>query len=591
MPLEGGASRLRGALVLALVVLVLLANGFIFYNSHLRLSAATREVAESVDTRELLSEMLNVLLSAETSHRGFMLTDEESYLVPYHEALLQAEQLLARLGRLLRTDAGQTQRLLTLQVLVSERFQEQSSALAVRRLQGVEAARRLLLDNQQQGTLEQIRAVIQAMQADEDAALEARRLDWENAQGGAFAAFVVFLTVSAALVLALFSFMRRELVNRGAYSRKLQKSADDLRRSLAEISTERNEIAQLATASTYLQGCQSLGELPEVLAPQLERLFPTHGGAVLARMTAGERLQVAAAWGGIAHPTELAASDCWALRQGQEHRHGIDGAAPVCPHLVEALDQRDVPTLCIPLTAHGETLGLLTLVALADAARDGPATDGGGAASADRLAAMLAKQLGLTLASLRIREVLKEQSIRDPLTGIFNRRYLDIVAPKEIAQALRAGRSIAVAMADIDHFKGFNDRHGHQGGDAALVAVAGFLQESIRLGDWLFRYGGEEFLLLIQGIEPSALLEQLERLRQGVATVTAQVDHLVLPPVTISIGAAMCPGHGRDLESLVEAADRALYAAKQGGRDQVRLASPVEAGGGPEPEGLLGHRS
>ncbi len=587
MPLGVGVSRLRGALVLALVVLVLLANGFFFYNSHVRLSAATREVAETIDTRQLLSEMLNVVLSAETSHRGFMLTEEDSYLVPYHEALLQAEHLLARIGRLLRTDAAQMQRLVNLQVLVSERFQEQSSALTARRLQGAEAARRLILDNQQQGTLDEIRAVVQVMQADEDATLEARRLDWETAQDQAFAAFVIFLTVSAALVLALFSFMRRELVNRGTYNRKLQENAADLRRSLAEISTERNEIAQLATASTYLQGCQSLGELPEVLAPQLERLFPAHGGAVLARTAAGERLHVVAAWGSIAHPGELAASDCWALRQGQEHRHAIGGPAPLCPHLAQALGQLDTSTLCVPLTAHGETLGLLTLVASPDAVPDGAAAGEGGVVSADRLAAMLAKQLGLTLASLRIREVLKEQSIRDPLTGIFNRRYLDVVAPKEIAQVLRAGRTIAIAMADIDHFKGFNDRHGHQAGDAALVAVAGYLQESIRLGDWLFRYGGEEFLLLIQGIDPPALVEQLERLRQGVAGVTARIDHQVLPPVTISIGAAMCPGHGRDLESLVEVADRALYAAKQGGRDQVRLAPPMAAGEGAMPEGLL----
>lgn len=551
MPLESRATRLRSGLMLGLAVVVLLGNGLFFYDSHARLRAVTREVTESVDIRQLLSEMLTVLLSAETSHRGFILTDQESYLVPYQESLLQADRLLAQLGPLLQSDAPQMRRLARLKALVAERFQELSQALAVRREQGHEAARRLIWDNQQHGTLDELRAVVGELQADETVTLEARRIDWEEAQNHAFAAFVVFLTVSAALVAALFGFMRRELVIRSVYNTQLKAYADDLSTSLAELRTERNEIAQLATASTRLQSCQSLAELPDVLGPLLQHLFPAYGGAVLTRAAAGEGLRRIAAWGdGADHPAEFAPGECGAPRQDREHRP-------------------DDPTLCIPLTAHGESLGLLCLAAAA------PASGGAAsaaAASAERLAAMLARQLGLTLASLRTREVLREQSIRDPLTGLFNRRYLDVVAPKEIAQAQRAGRTIAIAMADIDHFKAFNDRHGHQGGDAALVAVAGFLQESVRLGDWLFRYGGEEFLLLLQGIDSIALVQQLERLRQGTAAVAGRLDDLVLPPVTISIGAAICPAHGHDLESLVEAADRALYAAKQGGRNQVRLA-------------------
>ncbi|MCB1992725.1 MAG: GGDEF domain-containing protein, partial [Geminicoccaceae bacterium] len=330
-------------------------------------------------------------------------------------------------------------------------------------------------------------------------------------------------------------------------------------------------IAQLAVASTCLQSCEALGELPAVLPSLLEPLFPAHGGAVFARAAAGEGLGRIAGWGGVDQPDELETGDCLALGQGREHRHGMGAATPACPHLRPALARRNASTLCIPLTAHGETLGLLSLVAVPPAA--GAAVEGT-TAPAERLAAMLAQQLGLTLASLRIREVLKEQSIRDPLTGVFNRRYLDVVAPKEIAQALRAGREMALAMVDIDHFKAFNDRHGHQGGDAALVAVAGFLQASIRLGDWLFRYGGEEFLLLLQAMDRAALAQQLERLRQGTAAVAARVDGQDLPPVTISIGAAICPDHGQSLEHLLASADRALYAAKQGGRNRVRLAEP-----------------
>ncbi len=568
---KGGTFRLRSGVVLAVTAIVLLANGLLFYNSHVRLTAATRDVAESVDARQLLSEMLTVLLHAESSHRGFILTDEESHLEPYNASLQQAERLLARIGPLLQTDAPQMQRLATVQTLVAERFTELSETLAVRRQQGAEAARRLVRDNQQLGTLDELRGVVGELQNVESTTLESRRADWEEARFHAFVAFVVFLTVSAALVVALYGFMRREVVDRIAYNRQLKAYADELGASLAELRTERNEIAQLAVASTCLQSCESLGELPAVLGPLLEPLFPGHAGAVYGRTVAGDGQARLAAWGGLDQPGELGADDCLALAQGRVLRHEPGSGVRPCPHLRAALARQDMPTLCIPLVAHGETLGLFSLVAIPPAGGIGAEDTAG---SAERLAAMLAQQLGLTLASLRIREVLKEQSIRDPLTGLFNRRYLDVVAPKEVAQALRAGREIALAMVDIDHFKAFNDRHGHRGGDAALVAVAGFLQASVRLGDWLFRYGGEEFLLLVQGLDCTALLQQLERLRQGTAGVAARVDGHDLPPVTISIGAAICPDHGEDLEQLLAAADRALYAAKQGGRDQVRLAGP-----------------
>lgn len=570
---KGGTFRLRSGVALAVTAIVLLANGLLFYNSHVRLTAATRDVAESVDARQLLSEMLTVLLHAESSHRGFILTDDASHLEPYNESLQQAERLLARIGPLLQPDVPQMQRLATVQALVAERFAELSSTLAVRRLEGADAARRLIRENHQLGTLDELRDVVRELQYVEGTTLETRRADWEAARLHAFVAFVVFLTVSAALVVALFGFMRREVVDRIAYNRRLKAYADELGTSLAELRTERNEIAQLAVASTSLQSCESLGELPAVLGPLLEPLFPNHAGAVHGRTVAGEGFERLAAWGGLDQPGELTMDDCLALGRGRVLRHEPGSAEPSCPHLRAALARQDTPTLCIPLAAHGETLGLLSLAAIPPA--EGIAAEDT-AGSTERLAAMLAQQLGLTLASLRIREVLKEQSIRDPLTGLFNRRYLDVVAPKEVAQALRAGRDIALAMVDIDHFKAFNDRHGHQGGDAALVAVAGFLQASVRLGDWLFRYGGEEFLLLVQGLDRAALAQQLERLRQGAAGVAARVDGHDLPPVTISIGAAICPDHGHDLEHLLAAADRALYAAKQGGRNQVWLAEPPD---------------
>ncbi|MEZ5862370.1 MAG: CHASE3 domain-containing protein, partial [Geminicoccaceae bacterium] len=172
---KGGTFRLRSGVVLAVTVTVLLANGLFYYDSHVRLAAATRDVAESVDARQLLSEMLTLLLRAESSQRGFILTEDESHLAPYNESLQQAEQLMARIGPLLQADAPQMQRLASVRALVAERFQELSSTLAVRREQGAEAARRLIGDNQRLGTLDELRGEVAELQTVEGMTLETRR--------------------------------------------------------------------------------------------------------------------------------------------------------------------------------------------------------------------------------------------------------------------------------------------------------------------------------------------------------------------------------------------------------------------------------
>lgn len=195
--------------------------------------------------------------------------------------------------------------------------------------------------------------------------------------------------------------------------------------------------------------------------------------------------------------------------------------------------------------------------------------DGPISADLRRTAELTARQLSLTLANLRLRETLKEQSVRDPLTNAFNRRYLENVGTKEIAQSARTGQVLAAIMLDVDHFKRFNDLHGHQAGDAALVAVASYLQDNIREGDWFFRYGGEEFVLLLRDGQPSDMMCKADELRMGVAALVLEHDGKTLPRVTASMGLAISAGREETLEMLLARADEALYAAKSAGRNRV----------------------
>ena len=174
-------------------------------------------------------------------------------------------------------------------------------------------------------------------------------------------------------------------------------------------------------------------------------------------------------------------------------------------------------------------------------------------------------------------EELHQQAIRDPLTGLFNRRYLDETLPREIHRALREQEPLALAMLDLDHFKNFNDQWGHEAGDAVLLGVAEALLDGLRASDIACRYGGEEMLVVMPGADANEAVERIGTIAAGVRNMGARVMGRDLPPVTFSAGVATLFEHGDSAEQLIRAADRALYMAKETGRDRVVVARPAGA--------------
>jgi diguanylate cyclase (GGDEF)-like protein len=183
-----------------------------------------------------------------------------------------------------------------------------------------------------------------------------------------------------------------------------------------------------------------------------------------------------------------------------------------------------------------------------------------------------AEKLSMALANLSLQDRLRQQSIRDPLSGLFNRRYLEESAARELNRCARRGLPLSLLMLDIDHFKSFNDVHGHAGGDAVLAQFGKLLQSMSRGEDIACRYGGEEFTLILPEADLDAASERAEAIRLAVEAM--QVPHLgkVLPQVTVSIGVAGYPAHGNSPEALMQAADEALYRAKRGGRNRIDVA-------------------
>jgi diguanylate cyclase (GGDEF)-like protein len=185
----------------------------------------------------------------------------------------------------------------------------------------------------------------------------------------------------------------------------------------------------------------------------------------------------------------------------------------------------------------------------------------------------IGESLALHFAALRLRDELREQSIRDPLTGLYNRRYMQETLVHELSRAKRNQMTLSIAIMDVDHFKQFNDKFGHQAGDAVLQAVGNFLTKNVREEDIACRYGGEEFLVIFPQLGADQARERVEALRVGMSTLNMQHDSTALPNITISMGISFYPQHGNEAQTLIELADQALYRAKQNGRNRLEIAT------------------
>jgi diguanylate cyclase (GGDEF)-like protein len=215
------------------------------------------------------------------------------------------------------------------------------------------------------------------------------------------------------------------------------------------------------------------------------------------------------------------------------------------------------------MIAQGETIGLFYLSAETAAALPD---------SKQQLARTVAEQISMAISNLQLRETLQYQSIRDPLTGLFNRRYLEEVLGQEVSRAQRKQHEVGIIMLDVDHFKSFNDTYGHDAGDHVLQTVGRLLKDSVRGSDVACRYGGEEFTLIL----PEATLEETvikaESIRQEIAQLHVVHPDQVLSGITASLGVATFPRHGSTGAAVMQAADAALYRAKAAGRNQNRVA-------------------
>lgn len=329
---------------------------------------------------------------------------------------------------------------------------------------------------------------------------------------------------------------------------------------VAELEERDREITLLSEMGELLQACVDEAEAYEVIRPYVSELFSSLAGSVSVCRSNKSLLETVAFWGHDPEDMFFAAEDCWALRRGRVHqvRPGVGGM--VCKHLI---GERPIAHICVPLLSKGEALGLLHVAQL-----DGAVLT----SERERLAITVGEHLALSMANLKLRETLRLQSIRDPLTGLFNRRYMEESLERELSRADRSNKPLSVMMLDLDHFKQFNDSFGHDAGDALLVAVGDYLRANTRTSDIVCRYGGEEMVLILPDASEDNALVRAETLRAGIRALEVRSRGSSIGQVTCSIGLAVYPIHAKTGADVLKAADIALYEAKHTGRDRVVVA-------------------
>ncbi|HJV66979.1 MAG TPA: GGDEF domain-containing protein [Geomonas sp.] len=528
-----------GAAVLLLTVMF-----YLSYQIKASLSNSNRWTLHTYEVLSTLDDLQATVLEAESSRRGYVLSANHELRERFLSDTVRLPDLLQRLNYLTRDDRDQQQRQKVLADLTGRKIATMAASvnnLDRRGFRRVEQER-----TTQEGALlmSKIQSRIAEMKGDEQNLLGKRR---DTEQRTVSVLFFVVWTGTAAGMLIL-------LVTYGI----ARSEARSHRAAADALEAANSDIVNLSEMAQYLLSCSRLGEAGEIVSRYGARFFQGDSGGVYLFDSAREFLVESAGWGSRRR-APFEADQCWALRLGQPHLARQDSDLR-CRHSEEA-----AADICIPLAAHHETLGvfhLATTSAETAVAFQGKMT----------MAVAFAEQVALGLRNLQLREQLRELSIRDPVTGLMNRRYMEESLLREMSRAVRKTLPLSVVMIDVDHFKLFNDSFGHEAGDMVLREFANLLERQLRGSDLACRYGGEEFILILPEASRESAREKAEMIRESVKQLKLFSGSRPLGKITISAGIALFPADGENSHQLLTAADAALYRAKEAGRDRVETA-------------------
>jgi diguanylate cyclase (GGDEF)-like protein/PAS domain S-box-containing protein len=353
----------------------------------------------------------------------------------------------------------------------------------------------------------------------------------------------------------------RDITKRRKIESALQEANQKLESWVGELEQRTREMTMLNEMGDILRACLTTEEAYSVIVRVAQQIFPVKVGALYVLAASRNLAEAVAVWGDTAMAERsFSPPECWALRRGRTHWIENSRAGLICKHIHQPLPDG---YMCIPMMAQSEAIGILHLMQPDNVKMT---------ESKQRLAVTMSEHIAMALSNLRLHETLRSQSIRDPLTGLFNRRFMEEALELELRRASRNQRPLGMIMIDLDHFKYFNDNFGHEAGDLLLKELGTLLRGNIRGEDIACRYGGEEFTLILPEGTGAVTRQRAEFYKDAIQRLDVQYRGLPLGRVTASMGVAIFPDHGRTSKALLEAADKALYRSKSAGRDRVTMA-------------------
>ncbi len=551
----------------------------LFYSSYAQTLALEERVVHTRDVIHLLDDVLVAASDVESGSRGYVITGNAAFIEQYATAKARIDPLTDDLERLVQDNPVQIQRTRQLKAKLQEQTNNSASAIAGQDRRGFDQATHFVSDLHGIKVTGELRPVFSEMRAEEERLLLDRTRSMAGARSKSLAIGVAGVMLSLIIIVVVFESMRREALRRMKAEAELSALNRQASENLHRAERLLREKRMISRVAGLLHNCNSLEEASEIIRKEVRNALSDLRGAVYLFRESRNVVEVLSGWNEAHTLTgkSFAPEECWALRSGSPHlmRSGDDMR---CEHIDPNIA---AACLCVPMIIHGELIGVIVVEG------DGCQFD----ESRQDLIRLLVDQIGMSLATLRVQETLRDQTFHDPLTGLFNRRYLEVALAKEVSRADRHRETIGFVIVDLDHFKSINDRYGHEAGDLVLKHISEILRSHGRVEDIACRYGGEEFLLVLPGASVDVTSERAEMLRGAVQNAIAVLsDGTAVTETTISVGIAIYPTHGSNWHQVVGVADKALYSAKERGRNRVVTAEAPKSRPTPGSHTLFDHR-
>ncbi len=355
---------------------------------------------------------------------------------------------------------------------------------------------------------------------------------------------------------------------------RAEKAEKKARQSLQQEKERQAETNSIADLSDWLQCCKSIDELYEIVHQAMAGMFPYSSGQLFIYSNSRDVLDGAVSWGGVELTHSIQPQDCWGLRRGRTFRYGAGVVRFPCNHFTAQDDDLGIDHyLCLPIIAQGDTVGMLHICF--HGSEDRPEDISPINEDTTSFAQRCAEQISIAIANVKLRDELHEQSTRDPLTGLFNRRYFNERCRSVISLLDKKQGSVSLISFDADNFKSYNDYYGHEAGDFLLCSISDIMLRFFNNDEVCCRTGGEEFSILLPHTTAAEAEKKAAELIHLIRTHDFRYLNQPLPTVTVSAGVAAYPVDADSLQGLGRLADLAMYKAKDSGKNCVCRASSL----------------